>query len=46
LDIPAILAAVLDDYSAGTPSTVEDVLEADRAGRELAHRAANELVLR
>jgi 1-deoxy-D-xylulose-5-phosphate reductoisomerase len=46
LDIPAILAAVLDDYSAGTPSTVEDVLEADRAGRELAHRAATELVLR
>jgi 1-deoxy-D-xylulose-5-phosphate reductoisomerase len=46
LDIPAILDAVLDDYSAGTPSTVEDVLEADRAGRELAQRAANELVLR
>ena len=46
LDIPAILAAVLDDYSAGTPSTVDDVLEADRAGRELARRAANELVLR
>jgi 1-deoxy-D-xylulose-5-phosphate reductoisomerase len=40
LDIPAILASVLDDYSASTPSTVEHVLEADRAGRDLARRAA------
>ncbi len=40
VDIPAILAGVLDDYTQGTPSTVEDVLEADRAGRDLARRAA------
>ena len=40
VDIPAIIAAVLDDYSESTPGTVEDVLEADRAGRELARRAA------
>jgi 1-deoxy-D-xylulose-5-phosphate reductoisomerase len=39
VDIPAIIAAVLDDYSATVPDTVEDVLEADRTGRDLARRA-------
>ena len=39
VDIPVIIASVLDDYSGGTPGSVEDVLEADRAGRELARRA-------
>ena len=43
VDIPAILAEVLDDYSGGTPGTVEDVLEADRAGRDLAERSAYRL---
>ncbi len=40
VDIPAILAAVLDDYTETTPGSVEDVLEADGAGRDLARRAA------
>lgn len=40
VDIPAIISSALDDYSGGTPGTVEDVLEADRAGRDLARRAA------
>lgn len=43
VDIPAVIAAALDDYSAGTPGTVEDVLEADRAGRDLARRAVDRL---
>ena len=43
VDIPAILAQVLDDYSAVTPGSVEDVLEADRAGRDLAERAVDRL---
>ena len=43
VDIPVILAAVLDDYSGGVPGSVEDVLEADRAGRDLARRAADRL---
>jgi 1-deoxy-D-xylulose-5-phosphate reductoisomerase len=46
VDIPAIISAVLDDYSGGVPGTVEDVLDADRAGRDLARRAADRLVLR
>jgi 1-deoxy-D-xylulose-5-phosphate reductoisomerase len=40
VDIPAIIASVLDQYSGGVPGSVEDVLEADRAGRDLARRAA------
>ncbi len=40
VDIPAIIASALDDYSPFTPVSVDDVLEADRAGRELARRAA------
>lgn len=43
VDIPDILAGVLDDYSGGTPGSVEDVLEADHAGRDLAERAAARL---
>jgi 1-deoxy-D-xylulose-5-phosphate reductoisomerase len=39
VDIPAIIAGVLDDYCGGTPGSVEDVLEADRAARELARAA-------
>jgi 1-deoxy-D-xylulose-5-phosphate reductoisomerase len=44
LDIPAVIAAVLDDYSGGTPCTVDDVLEADRAGRDLALRASDRVL--
>ncbi|HET6875245.1 MAG TPA: 1-deoxy-D-xylulose-5-phosphate reductoisomerase [Acidimicrobiales bacterium] len=40
VDIPAIIESVLDQYSGGVPGSVEDVLEADRAGRDLARRAA------
>ncbi len=36
VDIPTVISDALDECSAGTPGTVEDVLEADRAGRELA----------
>jgi 1-deoxy-D-xylulose-5-phosphate reductoisomerase len=43
VDIPEILASVLDDYSGGVPTTVEDVLEADRAGRDLARLAVDRL---
>ncbi len=43
VDIPEVIEAALDDYSAGVPATVDDVLEADRAGRELAHRAVDGL---
>ncbi|HET6963252.1 MAG TPA: 1-deoxy-D-xylulose-5-phosphate reductoisomerase [Acidimicrobiales bacterium] len=43
VDIPAVIAAVLDDYSGGTPGTVDDVLEADRSGRDLARRATDRL---
>jgi 1-deoxy-D-xylulose-5-phosphate reductoisomerase len=43
VDIPDLLAQVLDDYSAGDPSTVDDVLEADRVGRDLARRATQRL---
>jgi 1-deoxy-D-xylulose-5-phosphate reductoisomerase len=39
VDIPAIIASVLDDYTGGAPCTVDDVLEADSAGRDLARRA-------
>jgi 1-deoxy-D-xylulose-5-phosphate reductoisomerase len=36
VDIPAVIAGALDDYCVTEPGTVADVLEADRAGRDLA----------
>ncbi|HET9691395.1 MAG TPA: 1-deoxy-D-xylulose-5-phosphate reductoisomerase [Acidimicrobiales bacterium] len=39
VDIPAVLADVLDDYSSTDPGTVADVLDADATGRELAAAA-------
>ena len=36
IDIPAVIAEVLDDYCVTEPGTVADVLEADRAGRDMA----------
>jgi 1-deoxy-D-xylulose-5-phosphate reductoisomerase len=39
VDIPTIIAEVLDDYPPSTPDTVADVLEADAAGRDLARAA-------
>jgi 1-deoxy-D-xylulose-5-phosphate reductoisomerase len=39
VDIPAVIASALDECSAGIPGTVDDVLEADRAGRVLARQA-------
>jgi 1-deoxy-D-xylulose-5-phosphate reductoisomerase len=36
VDIPAVIAAALDEYHAGVPGTVADVLDADRSGRDLA----------
>jgi 1-deoxy-D-xylulose-5-phosphate reductoisomerase len=44
VDIPGVIAASLDDYSSLAPTTVEDVLEADRTGRELAERAVDRQV--
>jgi 1-deoxy-D-xylulose-5-phosphate reductoisomerase len=44
VDIPGVIAASLDDYSSQAPTTVEDVLEADRSGRELAQRAVDRQV--
>ena len=43
VDIPAIIATVLDAYTEHDPCTVEDVLEADRAGRDLARRAVEQV---
>jgi 1-deoxy-D-xylulose-5-phosphate reductoisomerase len=43
VDIPTVIEAALDDCNAKAPDTVDDVLEADRAGRELAHRATDRL---
>lgn len=40
VDIPDVISCALDECSAGVPSTVDDVLEADRAGREMAVEAA------
>jgi 1-deoxy-D-xylulose-5-phosphate reductoisomerase len=40
IDIPDVISSALDECSAGVPGTVEDVLEADRAGREMALEAA------
>jgi 1-deoxy-D-xylulose-5-phosphate reductoisomerase len=39
VDIPSVIADCLDDYSPHLPSTVDDVLDADRTGRDLARRA-------
>jgi 1-deoxy-D-xylulose-5-phosphate reductoisomerase len=44
VDIPGVIAASLDDYSSQAPTTVDDVLEADRSGRELAQRAVDRQV--
>ncbi|HET9078811.1 MAG TPA: 1-deoxy-D-xylulose-5-phosphate reductoisomerase [Acidimicrobiales bacterium] len=43
VDIPTVIEAALDDCSAAPPDTVEDVLEADRAGRDLARRAVDRM---
>jgi 1-deoxy-D-xylulose-5-phosphate reductoisomerase len=39
IDIPAVITAVLDEFPGQVPGTVEDVLEADRASRDLAEVA-------
>jgi 1-deoxy-D-xylulose-5-phosphate reductoisomerase len=36
VDIPAVISAALDECHAPVPSTVADVLDADRSGRDLA----------
>ncbi len=41
VDIADVLSDVLDECVAPTPGTVEDVLDADRAGRELAIAAVD-----
>jgi len=42
-DIPSVISAALDECSAPVPGTVDDVLESDRAGRELARMAVDRL---
>jgi 1-deoxy-D-xylulose-5-phosphate reductoisomerase len=42
VDIPDVIAGALDDYNPMTPATVEDVLEADRSGRDLARAAVEQ----
>lgn len=39
VDIPAVINDVLDDYSPVAPGSVQDVLDADAIGRELAGRS-------
>lgn len=39
VDIPAVISDVLDDYSPVEPGSVQDVLDADAIGRELAGRS-------
>ncbi|MDA8061074.1 MAG: 1-deoxy-D-xylulose-5-phosphate reductoisomerase [Actinomycetota bacterium] len=39
VDIPEVIASALDDYIPSEPTTVADVLEADRCGRDLAGAA-------
>jgi 1-deoxy-D-xylulose-5-phosphate reductoisomerase len=39
IDIPEVIATVLDEFPGQVPGTVEDVLEADRASRDLAEVA-------
>ncbi|HLH99235.1 MAG TPA: 1-deoxy-D-xylulose-5-phosphate reductoisomerase [Acidimicrobiales bacterium] len=46
VDIPDVIAAALDDYNTVDPTTVSDVLEADRCGRDLAEAAVAQLVPR
>ncbi|HEX6392357.1 MAG TPA: 1-deoxy-D-xylulose-5-phosphate reductoisomerase [Acidimicrobiales bacterium] len=43
VDIPDVISAALDDCPASVPGTVADVLEADRAGRDLALAAVGRL---
>ncbi len=43
VDIPEVISAALDDCPATVPDTVADVLEADRAGRDLALAAIGRL---
>jgi 1-deoxy-D-xylulose-5-phosphate reductoisomerase len=42
-DIPAIIAAALDDHIVAEPGTVSDVLDADRSGRDLARTSIDAL---
>ena len=41
-DIPSVIEDALDEYCSTIPGTVDDVLEADRAGRDLARRAVEQ----
>jgi 1-deoxy-D-xylulose-5-phosphate reductoisomerase len=43
VDIPAAIEDALDHYSLGVPTSVEDVLEADRSGRHFARLAVERL---
>ena len=43
IDIPTVISSALDECSAPVPSTVDDVLESDRAGRALARMAVERL---
>jgi 1-deoxy-D-xylulose-5-phosphate reductoisomerase len=46
VDIPDVIAAALDDYVPFDPGTVEHVLDADRAGRDLARMVVARLAPR
>ncbi|MGH9095334.1 MAG: 1-deoxy-D-xylulose-5-phosphate reductoisomerase, partial [Acidimicrobiales bacterium] len=41
VDIAGVIASALDDYNPMVPTSVSDVLDADRAGRDLAQRAVD-----
>ena len=43
VDIPDVIAAALDECPTAEPATVDDVLEADRGGREMAEAAIAKL---
>ena len=43
VDIPEVISTALDDCPGTVPDTVADVLEADRAARDLAHAAIGRL---
>lgn len=45
-DIPEVIIAALDDYSPIEPTTVADVLDADRSGRDLARSVVGRLAPR